>query len=362
MSTSSAHTAIATIAKGEVESVQVPTLDPLPGEVVVRVAYGTVVAPDVYMADHGMIIKPEDYPVPLGLSLSGIVDAVGDGVERIHKGDRVCGFTLLNNKSKALQLKAVLHETLCAQIPDALTLEAAATIPDNFITAFYTLFDQLGLPAPKSFPATSPPPHADKPILIYGAGATSGQYAIQLLKLAGYTNVIATASSRHHDYLRSLGARYTFDYKAPDMVDQIVRAAGGKIQLAMDCISAEETLKRVAQTVQPGAKVAILLPIKEGDSLITDSGRVLMAVPPDRNPFEEGVKIIGVRTFLYRDNEYMKDKLMSEILPQLLKDDLIKPSRIRMFDQGTLLERTLAALELVRSGKVSGEKVVVKVA
>jgi len=53
---------------------------------------------------------------------------------------------------------------------------------------------------------------------------------------------------------------------------------------------------------------------------------------------------------------------MPEILAQLLTDGLIQPSRIRMFDQGTLLERTLAALELMGSGKVSGEKVVVRVA
>ncbi|KAL4067251.1 chaperonin 10-like protein [Scleroderma yunnanense] len=362
MTTTRTHSAIATIAKGVVESIQFPTSDPGPGEVVVKVAYSTIVAPDVYMTDHGMFINPEDYPVPLGLNVSGIVGAVGDGVTRLKEGDRVCAFTLTEKKSKGLQTKAVIHQTLCAQIPDNLGLEAAVTIPDNFVTAFYTLFEELGLPPPKSFPVTSSPPDANNPILIYGAGATTGQYAIQLLKLVGYTNVIATASSHNHAYLRSLGARHTIDYKFPDMADQIIRAAGGKVRLAMDCISAEGTLKRVAQVVQSDAKVALLLPIKEGDSVITESGAAWMSVPPDRNPFEKGVKVIGVKTFLYQENEYMKEKLMPEILPQLLKDNLIQPSRIRMFDHGTFLERALDALELVRSGKVSGEKVVVKVA
>ncbi|KIM70028.1 hypothetical protein SCLCIDRAFT_101364 [Scleroderma citrinum Foug A] len=360
--TTRTHTAIATIAKGVVESVQFPTSEPGPEEVVVKVAYSAIVAPDVYMVEGVLPISQEDYPVPLGISISGLVDAVGHGVTRLKEGDRVCAFTMLEQKSKGLQTKAVLHQTLCAQIPDDLTLEAAATIPDNFVTAFYTLFNELGLPPLKAFPVISAPPGADKPVLIYGAGATTGQYAIQLLKLAGYTNVIATASSHNHDYLRSLGARHTIDYRSPDMADQIIRAAGGKVELVMDCISAEGTLKRVAQVVQSNAKVALLLPVKEGDSVITESGRAWMELPPDRNPFEEGVEVIGVRTFLYQENEYLKERLMPEILAQLLKDGLIQPSRIRMFDQGTFLERALAALELMGSGKVSGEKVVVKVA
>lgn len=145
---------------------------------------------------------------------------------------------------------------------------------------------------------TSPPPEADKPILIYGGGATSGQYAIQLLKYAGYTNVITTASSHHHSYLQSLGAKHAIDYRDPGMVETIVRATGGKLEYVMDCVSAEETLKRIAHVVSPQATVAMLLPIKAGDSLVADN--LWMELPADRSPFEKTVKVIGVRTFLYQ--------------------------------------------------------------
>ncbi|KAI5991350.1 hypothetical protein EDC04DRAFT_1346644 [Pisolithus marmoratus] len=362
MSTSRTHTAIAITGKGVVESIQLPTVDPMSGEVQVSVAYSTIVAPDVYMLDGTLPTRPEDYPIPPGLSVSGTVVAVGDGVPRLKIGDRVCAFTLLQSKSKGLQLKVVLHHTLCAKVPDTMSLEDAVTIPDNFVTAFYTIFDQLGLPLPQPFPATAAPPDAEVPILIYGAGSTAGQYAIQILKLAGYVNVIATSSSRHHEYLRSLGAKHVVDYRVPDMADQIIRAAGGKVQFVMDCISAEGTMNRVAQVVRPKARVALLLPIKEGETLVPESGKMWMEVPSNGNPFGEDIKVIGVKTFFYQNNEYMKEKLMPEILPQLLNENFIKPSPIRMFNQGTFLERTLAALELVRSGKVSGEKVVVQVA
>ena len=87
--TTRTHTAIATISKGVVESIQFPTSDPGPGEVVIKVAYSIIVAPDVYIADYGMLVNPEDYPVPLGLGISGLVDAVGEGVTRLKEGDRV---------------------------------------------------------------------------------------------------------------------------------------------------------------------------------------------------------------------------------------------------------------------------------
>ncbi|KAG2341926.1 hypothetical protein BDR05DRAFT_964578 [Suillus weaverae] len=58
------------------------------------------------------------------------------------------------------------------------------------------------------------------------AGAMPGQYTIQLLALAGYKRVIATASPRHHSYLKSLGAAYIVDYSADDMPEKILLAAG----------------------------------------------------------------------------------------------------------------------------------------
>jgi len=61
-------------------------------------------------------------------------------------------------------------------------------------------------------------------------------------------------------------------------------------------------------------------------------------------------------------NEYLRDNLMPKILPQLLKDNTIKPNRVRLFDRGSLQDRCEKALDVVRNGQVSGEKVVVKVA
>ena len=53
------------------------------------------------------------------------------------------------------------------------------------------------------------------------AGSTSvGQYAVQYGKLSGYT-VIATASPKNNDLIKSLGADFVFDYRDPDVVQKI---------------------------------------------------------------------------------------------------------------------------------------------
>ena len=191
---------------------------------------------------------------------------------------------------------------ICLQIPDSLSFDQASTIPDNFVTAFYTLFNQLGLPKPSSFPATQPPPLATTPILIYGASSTAGLYAVQLLSLAGYKKIIAIASKRNHDYLRSLGATDTFDYNSSTVVEDIAVAIGGdgKALLALDCISTDSTLQLLAKIISPLGKLAILLPIKEGTSVTGGlDEEMYWDINYEKTPIPKETQVIGVRTFLY---------------------------------------------------------------
>ncbi|KAG1848500.1 hypothetical protein DFJ58DRAFT_796087 [Suillus subalutaceus] len=345
---SQTHLAFASTAVGITSVIQVPTLSPGPGEVMVKVAFSAVIPLDTYMADYGRNINGE-YPVVLGFNLSGIVEAVGS--------DKVCAFATTGSKAKGLQELAIIQSSTCAQdsqLPDNYSLEAAATIPDNFITAFYTLFDCLGL-APPTLPFSVPPPNAETPILVYGAGATSGQYAVQLLALAGYKQVIATASPRQHSYLKSLGAAHVVDYSDDDMSEKILLAAGKNVQFVLDCISAEGTLKSISSVISSDGVVAMLLPVTEGTRHVAGKdAQCGWKLPADRNPFPDSVKLVGVRTLLYQQNEYLRDNLMPKILPRLLEE-------FRLFDQGSLQDRCQEALNVVRSGQVKGEKVVVKV-
>jgi len=205
---------------------------------------------------------------------------------------------------------------------------------------------------------------AHVPILIYGAGATSGQYAIQLLKLAGYENILATASIKHHVHLRTLGATHTFDYSSPSLTEDIEAAAGGKVSLILDCVTAEATIAVASKVISSNGTIALLLPIKQGNKVTGEAdAEMAMELADEKNPFPKTVKVIGVKTFTYHTNEYLKDNLMPKILPDLLAKGHIEPNRMRLLDnkQTSLRERAEQGIELLRENKVSGEKVIVKI-
>ena len=91
---------------------------------------------------------------------------------------------------------------------------------------------------------------------------------IQALKLAGYTNIIATASPRHHDLLASLGAKASIDYRSEYLADLIRGSAGGRpVEIAIDCIGARLSIEAYAPAVAKDARVAILMPVKDGDKV-----------------------------------------------------------------------------------------------
>ncbi|TFK68246.1 GroES-like protein [Pluteus cervinus] len=359
----STHKAIATTGLGKVEEIQLPTPTPGPGEVLIKIAYGGLSPADAYVADLGLFIR--EYPVVLGFNISGNVQQLGEGVDDLKVGDRVIVGAFAPRTSTAAQQYCVQSRSVIGKIPDSLPLDAATTIPDNVITAFYAVFNQLGLPIPSSFPPTSPPANADVPILVYGAGATSGQYALQLLRAAGYTKILATASPRNHEAAKDFGAHAVFDYKSPTLAEDVAKFVGGngKVKLVLDSISAEGTMKLVSGLVDEDGVVGMLMPIKKGNGLsINKMEDILLGIPTESsNPFASGVKLVAIRTLLYQQDPYLRDNLMPTIIPKLLEDNIIRPTRVRLLDQGSLLERVTTGLNLLRNGQVSGEKVVVKI-
>lgn len=60
-------------------------------------------------------------------------------------------------------------------------------------------------------------------VLIWGASSSVGMFAVQSAKTFGFT-VYATASPKHHDLVKKLEAHAVFDYRASDVVSQIVSA------------------------------------------------------------------------------------------------------------------------------------------
>jgi NADPH:quinone reductase-like Zn-dependent oxidoreductase len=181
--------------------------DPTPGsdELLVAVRFAGINGADLwqragnYPAPPG---APADVP---GLEVAGVVAATGSAVRDFAVGDRVFGLVA----GGGLADRVVVHERHVARVPDELSDEEAAAIPEAFITAHDAIVTQAGL-------------GLGDVLLVTGANGGVGSAAVQIGIVAGARVVLASARSAH-DRLAELGAEPVM----PDEVASRAQAVGG---------------------------------------------------------------------------------------------------------------------------------------
>ncbi|KAH8926694.1 GroES-like protein [Atractiella rhizophila] len=354
------HTTIPTVipTPAPIELRSLPTPQPGRDEVLIRVRYAAISPVYIWHGDWGLLFTK--VPTVMGNTWSGVVEELGEGVDGLEKGELVQGFQFGALEGHCFQEFLVANKHNFGKLPKHISLAQGATIGDNLVTAFNTLFTELALPLPSNLtpPLPPTPTNVDQnrtPILIWGASASTGQYLIQLLRYAGYTNILATSSPSHHPLLKSFGAAECLDYRSPSVLEEIgawAKKSGG-FKVVVDCIGSEEgSVKPLASIVNtPGAKVAIMLPVvkKETLSLTVEQ------------QFKEGVEVIGIRTHFWQRNELFKTKLQTEIIPWVLEKGIVKANDVVEVEGEDMLARASKALDLVRRQQLSGKRAVFEV-
>jgi NADPH:quinone reductase-like Zn-dependent oxidoreductase len=133
----------------------------------------------------------------LGVDFAGVVEAVGEGVTDVRRGDEVFG-----RRSGALAEYVVAAEASIAPKPANVTFEEAAAVPVAAITALQALRD---------FGQLEP----GQKVLVNGASGGVGTFTVQIAKALG-GEVTAVCSTRNLDVARSLGADHVVDYTRED--------------------------------------------------------------------------------------------------------------------------------------------------
>ncbi|MFO0618565.1 MAG: NAD(P)H-quinone oxidoreductase [Polyangiaceae bacterium] len=148
--------------------VEVPDLVPDRHQVRVRVAYAGLNRADV-LQRRGMYPPPPDAPADVpGLEYAGVVDACGPGVTRFRVGDRVYGLVPGGAHAEAL----VAHEREVARVPEGVSLEDAAAVPEAFVTAFDALVARAALVPGER-------------VLVTAVGSGVGTAAVQIARALG---------------------------------------------------------------------------------------------------------------------------------------------------------------------------------
>ncbi|MBX3294444.1 MAG: NAD(P)H-quinone oxidoreductase [Acidobacteria bacterium] len=212
---------------------EIPEPSVAPGKIKVRVSHAGVNRADI-LQRRGLYPGPEGYdPHRPGLEFAGVVVECGEGVSRFNTGDRIFGIT----SGEAQAEFVVVDQRLVAAIPEVISLEASAAVPEAYVTAHDALVTQADLRKGES-------------VLIHAAASGVGIAACQIAKARG-AKVIAT--SRTAEKLDELSAFYDhaiIPESGPVFTERVMELTEGRgVDIVLDLVGGAyfpENLKSLA--------------------------------------------------------------------------------------------------------------------
>ncbi len=177
-------------------------------EVLIRISATAVNRADL-MQRQGLYPPPPGASEIMGLECAGEIEAVGAGCTRFKSGDKVCALLSGGGYSQY----AAVHEGSVLPIPDGLSYEQGAALPEVFATAWLNLFIEAGLKA------------GDKAIIHAGASGV-GTTAIQLCKAFGASSFVTVGSKEKLQTCIMLGASGGFNRHDGSFLETATAFAG----------------------------------------------------------------------------------------------------------------------------------------
>jgi len=191
-----------------VEDMEDPS--PGPGQVLVTVKAAAVTFPDTLMLENKYQYKPSLPYVPGG-EVSGVVAAVGEGVDNLVMGDRIVGG--LGTTGGFAEL-AVVPAATARRLPDTMGFSESTGLNYSYGTSLYGLKYRGDLKPGET-------------LLVLGAGGNLGLTAVEIGKLLGARVIAAASSEEKLELCRSRGADDTINYATENLKDRAKELTGG---------------------------------------------------------------------------------------------------------------------------------------
>lgn len=211
---------------------ELPTPVPGPGEVRLRVAACGVNFPDVLIVQGKYQFRPEP-PFAPGGEVSGMVDAVGPGVEGFKVGDPVIATTLWGGFAEELVTTAdrLMHR------PATMDEVTAGGFALTYGTSYHALVQRAAI-------------RPGETLLVLGAAGGVGVAAVQLGKALGARVIAAAGSAEKLAFAREQGADEVVNYAEDGYRDRLKELTGGRgVDVAYDPVGGalfEPTLRSMA--------------------------------------------------------------------------------------------------------------------
>ncbi|PNG96788.1 medium chain dehydrogenase/reductase family protein [Streptomyces malaysiensis] len=196
-----------------------PLPEPGPGQALVAVEASGVSFAEQQMR-RGKYYDQPPFPFVPGYDLVGTVVSTGLGVDPALRGRRFAALTKIGGWAS----HALVDAGDLVEVPEGVDAAEAETVVVNGITAWQMLHRMA-----KVRPGMT--------VLVHGANGGVGTTLVQLARHAGI-KVIGTASPRHHDAVRALGAT-PLDYRDPDLPGRVRALAPGGVDAVFDHVGGE---------------------------------------------------------------------------------------------------------------------------
>lgn len=227
---------------------EVPQPIPTNKEILVRILAAGVNPIDTKLRQRGTFY-PEQMPAILGCDGAGIVEAVGNDVQKFGVGDEVyfC-YGGLGAKSGNYAEYTIVDERFVAFKPKSVSFTAAAAAPLVLITAWEALYERGRL-------------EPGEKVLVHAGAGGVGHVAIQLAKLKGTEVATTVGSLEKANFVTQLGADKIIFYKETDFVASVLEWTNGEgVDLVFDTVGGDTFEKSFPAVRLYGDIVTILEP------------------------------------------------------------------------------------------------------
>ena len=211
---------------------------PAPGEVLIRVKASGLNFADI-LARQGLYPDGPPKPCVMGYEVSGIIEAVGDGVDAGIIGEPVIAMTRFGGQAELV----VVPDAQVFEKPAQLSFEQGAALPVNYLTAWALIVTMGGL-------------KPDEAILIHNAGGGVGLAALDIARHLG-ARTFGTASAGKHEFLRQRGLDHPIDYRDQDWLPVLMDLTHGRgVELIIDPLGGK-SWKQSFRALRPTGRMGV---------------------------------------------------------------------------------------------------------
>ena len=190
---------------------ELPTPKSAAGQVLVRIHAAGVNPYDTYMRSGTYAQKPA-LPYTPGSDGAGVIEAVGEGVKKVKRGDRV--YTAKTVTGAYAEFALALEEQVHA-LPEKISFGQGAGVWVPYGTAYHALHH-------------SAEAHASETVLVHGASGGVGSAAVQMAHAMGLTVFGTAGTQKGAELVKREGAHQVFDHSKPGYQEEILKATGGR--------------------------------------------------------------------------------------------------------------------------------------